>query len=279
MEPTSKPEPVSMVILMTRPPQLEESGLVEVLDGPPVQRFPLQHGGESLAFLRQGALLVVHQCPNPYFEEAWIREVKDRRLRDRLRSHLGWWSVDWLYPQQETDRVALAAIAPMVAAIGLEGATSLYLPHAREFHTVTAETHNLLRTRPVAEWFGKADVEPVIDTEEDDAEMNAAITEARRRWPEFVEAYHGRERGFCCVKAKFRDGDAVECMWLTVTAISPDTVTGLLDNQPHAIRNVTQGSTTSVPQADVVDWFYPQGGQLIGAFTQRVLERRYGRRD
>ena len=75
------------------------------------------------------------------------------------------------------------------------------------------------------------------------------------------------------IKAPFTNGKETEYMWLLVSAIGEETVTGTLDNEPIYVRNVRVGETVTVSIDQVNDWLYTDGGELVGGFTNEVLNR------
>jgi uncharacterized protein YegJ (DUF2314 family) len=116
---------------------------------------------------------------------------------------------------------------------------------------------------------------PAIEVSDDDPRMLAAVTEARRRWPEFLEAFNRRKpsQSFS-VKMPFRDdpaGDA-EFMWVEVISIDGNTIHGSLVNQPFYVRSLTMHDSVEVRLADLNDWIFTQDGQSIGGFTSEILD-------
>jgi len=116
----------------------------------------------------------------------------------------------------------------------------------------------------------------------DDAEMNAAIEEARRRLPEFRRALDADARRViptiegALVKARFESvitGDA-EHMCLEDAGFEGDNVVGTLANEPKNMPELSKGEWVSITADAVSDWAYRQGGRTFGGFTIRVMQRR-----
>jgi uncharacterized protein YegJ (DUF2314 family) len=116
-----------------------------------------------------------------------------------------------------------------------------------------------------------------LAVDRDDPRFQAAVAEARRRWPEFVAAFARREPETpFLIKAPFSDGDNRESMWLAVDRIHEGTVTGRLQNEPVSVRGLERGQQVTVKLDIVEDWVYPEGGHLLGGFTQKVIQKIHG---
>ena len=60
---------------------------------------------------------------------------------------------------------------------------------------------------------------------EEDERLEAAVSEARSRWSEFVQAFDQKRDGqVFSVKARFQEGKYVEWMWVIVTSIEEDKI-------------------------------------------------------
>jgi uncharacterized protein YegJ (DUF2314 family) len=116
----------------------------------------------------------------------------------------------------------------------------------------------------------------------EDAEMNAAVEEARHRLPEFRRAL---DTDACrviptiegaLVKARFQSaitGDA-EHMWLEDAGFEGDNVVGTLANEPRNIPELSKGQWVSITVDALSDWAYRQGERTFGGFTIRVMQQR-----
>jgi uncharacterized protein YegJ (DUF2314 family) len=107
--------------------------------------------------------------------------------------------------------------------------------------------------------------------------MQAAVAEARRRWPEFVAAFEQRRAGqLFAVKAPITDGNNTEFMWAAVTAIEGDLVLGTLENEPVDLKNFRYGGRVRIPSIDLNDWIISEGDSHRGGFTINVLTDLHG---
>ena len=114
----------------------------------------------------------------------------------------------------------------------------------------------------------------VVQVEQDDPEMREAIAEARSKWGQFTAAFAEHKPGrICMVKAPFKvKGSHAEHMWVKVSAINGQTISGTLENDPMEGGKYKLGDNVSVKVSDVEDWAYNDGETLIGNFSERVLD-------
>jgi uncharacterized protein YegJ (DUF2314 family) len=115
---------------------------------------------------------------------------------------------------------------------------------------------------------------PLVHAKVDDPRLAAATAEARRRWPEFVAAYKNRlGKSAFVVKHEFplKDGGA-QHMWMAVTGINGNQVSGLLIDQPYGDIGYKEGDPITLAANEIEDWGYQEHGQRVGGFSQPVLE-------
>lgn len=114
----------------------------------------------------------------------------------------------------------------------------------------------------------------LISIPDDDPQLSAAVTEAHRRFDEFLTAFaHRTDADRFAVKARFMDDYGREYMWVTVTAVDGQHIYGQLDNDPATVRAVRRGQPVRVSRAGLNDWLFTQGAARVGGFTVKVLER------
>jgi len=131
---------------------------------------------------------------------------------------------------------------------------------------------------PLAMGCRKPSGDPVVSFDSDDPEMNGAIAESRRRWPEFLQAYEARAPGQRFnVKYPFKVKRSTknEHIWIGVTAIRDGHVTGTIDNEPDNDIGHANGESVTVPVTGLSDWLYiPNGASekdFAGGFTVKVV--------
>src|SRR2546423_12032477 len=83
--------------------------------------------------------------------------------------------------------------------------------------------------------------ESVVQIDEDDPRMAAAVTEAKKRLPEFAAAFSKAKDGYqFSVKAPFADqgSEEAEFMWVHVCRVDFDAVHGTLLNEPEFVKSL-----------------------------------------
>jgi uncharacterized protein YegJ (DUF2314 family) len=112
-----------------------------------------------------------------------------------------------------------------------------------------------------------------IGVSADDAEMNAAIAEARRTLPQFWQVFEKREHGETdfSLKVAIKDRHGTEHFWTADIERRDGKIFGTIDNDPDTVRSVKLGDRIEIPQADISDWFYMRDGKMVGNRTVKVL--------
>jgi uncharacterized protein YegJ (DUF2314 family) len=122
----------------------------------------------------------------------------------------------------------------------------------------------------------EAPEETVVQVDEDDPRMGAAVAEAKKRLPEFVGAFTKAKDGYqFSVKAPFSDpgnDDESEFMWVHVCRVDFDAVHGTLLNDPEFVKRYKYDDVVRVPMERIVDWVYSDGEKSTGDFTAKVLD-------
>ena len=122
----------------------------------------------------------------------------------------------------------------------------------------------------------QAPEESVVQIDEDDPRMAAAVTEAKKRLPEFVGAFGKAKDGYqFSIKAPFSDpanAEESEFMWVHVCRVDFDAVHGTLLNDPEFVKSYKYDDVVRVPMELIVDWVYTNGEKSVGDFTAKVLD-------
>lgn len=216
------------------------------------------------------SLHVVNVFPIPYFEklEQMIEDVRDLRLRKALAEHTAWISVDLMNSDSSEDATAqYARIGSLLAEFCDENALAVLCPAREVAYVVDDSTVQHLRSSDPLRALQEASNPPVL-TVADHERLQATVTEARRRFPEFVAAFEARQPDdtFFSVKARFTHEEAVEFMWVNVTALEGGTAYGTLGNEPVDIPLKIEDRVT-VRVEEICDWVYLQGDQIVGGFS------------
>lgn len=136
-------------------------------------------------------------------------------------------------------------------------------------------------TDPVAAQ--SADGDDLTFFEDSDAVMNAAIGEARRTLPLFLDYVLGPDgtAPIGTLKVSFQTfpqdvGD--EIIWVDGFRRLPDgSFTGRLSNRPVYLGNWQVGTEVSFPENDIQDWgLRSTDGRLFGNYTTRVIAAQSG---
>jgi uncharacterized protein YegJ (DUF2314 family) len=254
--------------------------------------LPMPHPGLSAQgddcfalLLPDAGMFWILNVKRPYVDdpESWAKQTSDGRLCEVLATHRAWISVDlvtWLGGEYDDAKCyaligrALAVLAgPDVLAV-----LSPELSRCNEWDPSLLE--KLAGGEPLA-IFQSPTFAPVIHVNNDDEQMEAAVAEARGRWPEFVALFRNRRAGEdkpFLVKAPFNDAGGTEYMWMAVSRIEGDTIHGTLENSPHHLETYFDGQAVSISTAELNDFLCPDGNGLpLGAWTIRVLESKMKR--
>lgn len=111
----------------------------------------------------------------------------------------------------------------------------------------------------------------VVDLDHDDQKTQAAIDEAKRRWPEFVEAFPAKGDEPFIAKLRFQHGDNVEHMWIEVSACDANSVTGEVANKPFRIPRPRKGDVVTCSVEDLSDWLMVRDGEPVGGFLEELI--------
>jgi len=113
----------------------------------------------------------------------------------------------------------------------------------------------------------------VINVEENDAEMVAAIAKARDTLPHFWQVYEKPARGETnfALKVKITDKQGTEHFWATDIERRDGKIRGTINNDPNIVKSVKLGDRMEIPEADISDWLYLREGKMIGNQTVKPL--------
>lgn len=276
--------PLVSIVMMLREPRYLDADIVKTVVA---QAWGITVGGEEeddtfvagedqhFIIKSPKGLFVLHNIPAPYFENvsAMADEIDELRFRKMLVEHKAWMSVDLISSFEDEPREkAYPLIGKLIAELADETCLALGSPETQQAVLYNEELDRDLRSDdPMLAFSGLVHV-PVVNVDEDDPRMEAAVEEARCRWPEFVKAFESRQPDqMFSVKAPFSEGDECEFMWLNVSAIENDTIYGELGNDPVNLEGMREGDRLHVKLADLNDWMYQEDDKLHGGFTVKVL--------
>jgi uncharacterized protein YegJ (DUF2314 family) len=244
--------------------------------------------GESPLFVVQDEdwMFIVHNHDRPYFDdpEAASETIPEMRAQRAVADHKAWMAVDLMRktgddaPDPETAGPdnPFRRIGRLLSELIDDDCLAVLYPDGGILEPYSEEVHEKLRSDDPLGELRRISYAPVIQIAPDDPRMQAAVAEAKDRWPEFVAAFEQRrpEQNFG-VKAPITDGENTEFMWLAVTAIENDVIYGTLNNEPVAVAKKYLNQRLSIPLSDLNDWMYVADNEMHGGFTMKVLMDHY----
>lgn len=289
--PDEDEQPVDSLVLLKKfysEPTLEdvEAAAFRVFgaqEGPTLGPHPLPEelgGGAGFTLARGDIRLSLiaaraRYCPPT---EALLESLPEE-LGEALASHSCWLAVDSNIPSGTIkDEEIFSALGRFLAEFVDDQIVMIYTPTFNKGALWKDEMRETLVSDPLSVFgpgpHARVEMNNVRQVPADDAEMIAAIEEARTRFPEFCTAFANAptKAGFL-VKARFEEEEEVEHMWISVTELTDTLIYGKLINSPNAISNVREGQFVEVDSDKVSDWAYPskEQGDYVGNFSERVL--------
>ncbi|NNE92908.1 MAG: DUF2314 domain-containing protein [Verrucomicrobiales bacterium] len=204
-------------------------------------------------------------------------KIRDKRLRTAVETHQAWISVDLMGEADSPEKreEAYQIIGKALAAMAGPDCLALYSPELQRCNEFDLSLIDVLQSDYPLDLFEEPTFEPVIEVNENDPRMEAAVDEAIDRWPEFVEAFGHRtdpEDDRYIVKAEFCENRRSEFMWVLVTELKKDLIIGTLMNDPHELVDVHRGAYVEIEHDRLNDWICPgPDGEAMGGFTLKIL--------
>ena len=221
-------------------------------------------------------VFVVHNHDQPYFESSaeLAAKTRDLRLRQVLLENRAWIAVDLMAPTEEgVPRETLyPPVARLIAALAGPDCQAIFRPETEEFNHWDEALEERLRGPDALSLFSDPTQLPVIEVSDEDPRMQAAVGEARSRWPEFVAAFESQSGEHFSIKAPVSGGGNTEFIWIDVDQLDGDVIRGRIGNAPVDLGALKEGSPVTVPMAEINDWVFLRKGQPHGLFTTKVLE-------
>jgi uncharacterized protein YegJ (DUF2314 family) len=118
----------------------------------------------------------------------------------------------------------------------------------------------------------------VINVDSNDAEMNAAISQARHTTGEFLRILAAPKPNQTDFSAKreypTKNGLGGEHIWISDLSYDGKLLHGKVGDDPANIANLKLGDEVSFSPAELTDWMYMEDGKIVGGYTIRVLRKR-----
>lgn len=226
------------------------------------------------------AMFFLNNIEENYFDEPdeLADEVVNLRFAEIVRNHTSWLSLDLMRPTSidMTEEDAYRYIGKAMNALADDDTLAVLCPEHEIFNQWTDALGEGLCGENPLQAMDEEYQPPVFNIDADD--ILAAIEEARRRWPEFVEHFAKRDPAAdepFLVKAAFMvDDDNVEHMWVQVFGMEPKYVHGYLANDPVNNARLKIGDQVEVPVELISDWAcVDRDGNMLGNFTDEAVTR------
>lgn len=202
-------------------------------------------------------------------------------VRRAIREHKAWISVDGVGLEGVRDAEVIGGAFILLSRIAShfldDGTTLLYQPASGRIGLASPQVGALLAAGDYAQVFAADEPNtPIVRAEPGDKRIAAAMDEAQRRLPEFIDAIKRLgEAGKPLVKIRFEssvDGQTGnEYIWCTVVRASPTTFTVTIENPPLDPTLGQKGDKITVTHDRVVDWAFVDGKKVHGMFVERLL--------
>jgi uncharacterized protein YegJ (DUF2314 family) len=192
-----------------------------------------------------------------------------------ILQHQAWLSVDLLdNTSPAVMEQAYQFIGKAISALADDATLALLCPQQSYFNLWSEALEEKLCGPDPLNVFKEEVKAPIIGVKGDSG-VEEATAEARRRWPEFAEAFQRRDKEGApfIVKAPFTTGSETEHMWLEVFALEPEYVHGHLANDPFYHPTLKKGSQVEVPVNEISDWVFAENNEAVGNFTGRIVNQ------
>ncbi len=234
--------------------------------------------GRSPLFIAsyRGAIYTINNFDRSYFEKPSevAESCNEMRRRKVILEHQAWLSVDLMRVGESgvTEQEAYQTIGKVIAELAGPDCLGILCPQYGKFNIYDPSLEETLRGENPLDAFKQMPLLPVIHVADDDPAMQAAVAEARSRWPEFKQAFSERTEGQTfSVKAPITQGENTEFIWVKVAGLTAGAIHGYLDNDPANLGEMKIGDYVCVPESDLNDWVYLKDGRPVGMFTFRVI--------
>lgn len=236
-------------------------------------------GKENHFILRyQTMWFILYYHDQNYFEEPdqAAECAGELRRMNSVKSHVAWLAMDLLRGSDDVEAADVyRIIGEVLGELADDDVVAVFHPETGRIEPWAPELKSVLSGGRPLELFESISYVPVIRVSGDSKEMEAAVAEARRRWPEFVQAFFAsNDREGFSVKAPVSEGGNTEFIWITVKAINAGSIHGFLANDPVALGTLKLGDFVTVNEAELNDWCYPpriEGERPVGLFTLSAL--------
>jgi len=289
----SESTPFSIVLLQTALPELSLERFADVVSkawpADSEQRVVIDTADLAIPEKRDPGFSVgvsgdlniwVTLSPRPFVKAADIEQVSDLRIRKMLNAHRASISIHVVsrkHRKLNDDETLPATLIPLMTELAAElvdtKTLGIIVPSEEILLPRGADLQSLLREKdPITALKNAANV-PVVNSADDDPQIKAAVQEARTTWNQFTKAFESRAQNTESfnVKFPFKSKDKTEFMWIEVTSINENMVTGKLGNDPVWAKDLKLGDEVKMKVSELADWMYLKDGEMVGGFSVKVL--------
>jgi uncharacterized protein YegJ (DUF2314 family) len=198
-----------------------------------------------------------------------LPDPRSRKILDDYQAVLSILSLDWTADARDAHDLRLLKVIhalddPTVLGIGTEPATTIPPLDPAFRDDIEALDLKAVRSRFIP---------GTRVAEKEDPKVAAAIAEARRRWPEFLQQFKKGSLEYA-VKVRFESKGETEFMWITPTDADSSTVKGTLQDDGVLIPSLKAGNSVTASLDKVADWAVLKDGQLVaGGILEAVLSQ------
>ena len=287
IRPSSEEKPfISVVLFLRRPAALTEEMLREAAVRawgrefrPEQNEYVVIQGPLGFITFEKRMIHTINSAQsyvdNPEKEARPLKEMRQQKI---MKEHKAWMSFDLLTPKNPAEpekAECYRRICSLAAQFTDSLCIGVYFTEQGYLRPNDATLRECLTSEDPRKEIKNWENVPVISVESENADLKNAVAEARRRWPEFVQAFRNRKPNQpFSVKAPFTDGTYTEWMWVIVSEIRGETVEGELGNRPVNVRNLREGDLVQIQAKEIGDWMYadeerrPIGGFSVAALTK-----------
>lgn len=266
IEVTQNVEVRSLVVLLSETPAIDKAAVSKAMSAEFGLKARVTGDLPLLTIHVEGHDLLLHVEKDEYS----LDDFEDFDLQ-----HSGWIAVDDNTWSTRLVGDSYPVIARVLAALWPESAAAVLHPQTKQWVMVTGATREKLREPEVINaLFRREQGEEPIPVKDTDPALVAARDAARKRWPEFVQAFRARKGQDFIVKAPITRGDFTEHIWITVLDVDGEVISGRLANEPYDLAGLKLGSTIVVRIDAIDDWEYTIDGKTRGYFTKAAVEGR-----
>lgn len=215
--------------------------------------------------------------PEPFFTDraSVAAQMDELRLRQAVLDHEAYVRITLVDHPAEMDANEIECmLGKMTAVLGGSAATLAVATPLHELRLWDRNIRRALRSENPETALRETPLSkvPVLPSDADDADLQAATAEARRRWPQFTNAYaNKRPEQIFAVKVPFREGEFTEFMWIKILKIKGEFLQGVLDNDPVNLKRFKRGTRVRLRVRALTDWMYTEGERRVGGFTNEAL--------